>query len=78
MKVGVRIMPRNEVLDTQGRAVQQILKQHDHGVNHCRVGRYVELELGDMDREAALTKAKEIASFVLHNPLIETFELEEL
>lgn len=76
MKIGVKILPKNEVLDTQGRAVEGTLKAHGKGVDQCRVGKYVQLEIGESDESKALAKAKEIAEFVLYNPLIETFELE--
>lgn len=78
MKIGVRIMPRNEVLDSQGRAVENTLRQHQKQVKGCRVGRYVQLDLETDQKESALAQAKEIAEFVLHNPLIENFELEVL
>lgn len=76
MKIGVKILPRKEVLDSQGRAVEGTLKSHGHKVQQCRVGKYVQLEFNESDREQALSRAKEIAEFVLYNPLIETYELE--
>jgi phosphoribosylformylglycinamidine synthase subunit PurS len=76
MKIGVKILPKNEVLDTQGRAVEGTLKAHGRAVEQARVGKYVQLEIGETDETKALAKAKEIAEFVLYNPLIETFELE--
>ncbi len=76
MKIGVKILPKNEVLDTQGRAVESTLKSHGRAVAQCRVGKYVQLEIGETDESKALAKAREIAEFVLYNPLIETFELE--
>jgi phosphoribosylformylglycinamidine synthase subunit PurS len=76
MKIGVKIMPRLEVLDTQGRAVEKTLEQHGRKVTSARVGKYVELQVGETNQEAALKKAREIAEFTLYNPLIETFELE--
>ena len=76
MKIGVKILPKNEVLDTQGRAVEHTLKEHGRPVHHCRVGKYVQLDVAESDPQKALAKAKEIAEFVLYNPLIETFELE--
>lgn len=74
-RVGVKVMPREVILDTQGRAVEHLLKQKQISVSHCRVGRYVELEFPTESAEAALKQAKLIAETVLHNPLIETFEL---
>lgn len=76
MKVGVKIMPRLEVLDTQGRAVEKTLEQNGRKVGQARVGKYVELQINEATEDKALKKAQEIAEFVLFNPLIETFELE--
>ena len=78
MKIGVRVMPRNEVLDTQGRAVENTLRENGRRLNGCKVGRYVVLDLPDMTQEEAMKEAKEMAELVLHNALIETFELEAL
>lgn len=76
MKIGVKILPKNEVLDTQGRAVESTLKAHEKIVKQCRVGKYVQLDLPETDEARALAQAKEIAEFVLYNPLIESYELE--
>lgn len=78
MKIGVKILPRKEVLDTQGRAVQRTLQQNGKALNTCRVGKYIQLDVDAKDQEQALAQAKEIAEFVLYNPLIETYELEVL
>ena len=76
MKIGVKILPKNEVLDSQGRAVEATLRNHGRGVGQCRVGKYVQLDIDESNEVKALAKAKDIAEFVLYNPLIETFELE--
>jgi phosphoribosylformylglycinamidine synthase len=78
MKIGVKVMPRKEVLDTQGRAVEKTLRHNGREIQSCTVGRYVILDLPESDKAKALAQAKEMAEFVLHNPLIETFELETL
>jgi phosphoribosylformylglycinamidine synthase len=78
IKVGVKVMPREVILDTQGRAVEQILRQQKMHVGQCRVGRFVELEFSTESKDEALKEAKVIAEKVLHNPLIETFELSLL
>lgn len=75
IKIGVKVMPREVILDTQGRAVEQILKQQKMHVGQCRVGRFVELDFPTESREHALKEAKIIAEKVLYNPLIETFEI---
>ena len=78
MKVGVKVMPRREVLDTQGRAVEATLKSHGHQLTSCTVGKYVVLDVPGANHDEALATAKRMAEFVLCNPLIETFELEAL
>jgi phosphoribosylformylglycinamidine synthase len=78
MKIGVKILPKNEVLDTQGRAVEGTLKSHNKPVSQARVGKYVQLDISESDQVKALAKAKEITEFVLYNPLIENYELEVL
>lgn len=76
MKIGVKILPRPEVLDSQGRAVAETLAEHGRAVHQCRVGKYVEIEVESDNPESAMTQVRELAEFVLFNPLIETFELE--
>lgn len=76
MKIGVKVLPRNEVLDSQGRAVERTLKQHGRDLEGCRVGKYIQLDIDETDESKALSKAQEITEFVLYNPLIENYELE--
>ena len=84
MKIGVKVMPRKEVLDTQGRAVENTLRNNGNRLNGCQVGRYIVLDLPDGDEAKAMSvaeamaEAKAMAELVLYNPLIETFELERL
>ena len=76
-RIGVKVMPREVILDTQGRAIEQTLKLNKIPVQACRVGKFIELEIEGSETEA-LAKATEIAKFVLHNPLIETFEVKKI
>lgn len=78
MRIGVKVMPRKEILDTQGRAVEHILRENGQNLKACTVGRYIVLDLPDSSKEAALAQAKKMAETVLYNPLLETFELEAL
>ena len=77
-KMGVRIMPRTEVLDTQGRAVEMTLKQKGYHLSDCKVGRYVTLSLEARDKADAEAQAKKISEDLLCNMLIETYAIEEL
>jgi phosphoribosylformylglycinamidine (FGAM) synthase PurS component len=74
---GVTVMPRKEVLDTQGRAVEETLKREGEPVLSCRVGRFVELKVSASDRKQAELTAKKVAESLLCNSLIETFTLGE-
>lgn len=76
MKVAVKILPRKDVLDSQGRAVEKTLSQYGKSVQSCKVGKYIQLDFAGESESQALAKAKDIAEFVLVNPLIESFELE--
>jgi phosphoribosylformylglycinamidine synthase subunit PurS len=78
IKFGVKIMPREVILDTQGRAVEQTLKLHQKTISSCRVGKYVEIEVPIDDETAAQKQVQEIAEMVLCNPLIEKFEIQKL
>jgi phosphoribosylformylglycinamidine synthase len=76
MLIGMRILPRKDVLDSQGRAVEQTLRGHGFQIDECRVGKYLEIEVAEANREQAFAKIRAMADFVLYNPLIETYELE--
>jgi len=76
-KFGVKIMPRDVILDTQGRAIEQTLKLNQMAIEGCRVGKFIELEIDGSEPEA-FARAKQIAQSLLHNPLIENFEITKL
>ncbi len=79
-------MPRDVLLDTQGRAIEQLLKISKTTAEDsklvdslsCRVGKYIELNFKDCSQEVAETQAKKIAEQLLINPLLEKFELQIL
>lgn len=78
MKVGVKVMPKTEVLDSQGRAIHGVLKQQGYELTDCRVGKYIVIDIDTDNSKIAMKEAEKMAKKVLHNNLIETFELEEL
>lgn len=77
-KFGIRIMPRGVILDTQGRAVEQMLSLNHFPSSTVRVGRFVEIEIEAETEQTAKSKVEEMARFVLYNPLIETYEISKL
>ena len=78
MKFGLKVLPKPEVLDTQGRAVQSTLEQHGFELSECHVGKYIVLEVPADDVTKGQEMAKAMAEKVLYNPLIENYELEVL
>lgn len=74
--VGVKILPKKEVLDVQGRAIADTLKRQGRAIKDCQYGKFIRLTIHTDDQESALNEAKKIAESVLCNSLVETYELE--
>ena len=78
-RYAVSVMPREGILDPQGRAVESSLPHlgvsEVHGV---RVGRRVELAVDAADDAAARLIVERLATELFANPLIESFEVETL
>ena len=70
MKARVLIRPKEGILDPQGQAVERALPALGFdGVTNVRVGRLVELEIGDVSEVPAMCER------LLTNPLIEDYEV---
>ena len=71
----IRILPRPEVLDVQGRTVLQMLKNHDMPFTGVRVGKIIELKA---DQEIANEKdvLNRALKLGLYNPLVEMAVIE--
>jgi phosphoribosylformylglycinamidine synthase PurS subunit len=78
MKFLVHVMPRKEALDPQGRAVQGALTKMGYDVSDCRVGKAIVVDVGGVDKQKGMGLVKEMAEKLLSNPLIETYEVNEL
>jgi phosphoribosylformylglycinamidine synthase PurS subunit len=78
MKVGVRVLLRPEVLDIQGRAVAETINRSGLSLKDCKIGRYIVVDIDKKTKDEAFAEAKKMAELVLYNPLIETYELEEI
>jgi phosphoribosylformylglycinamidine synthase len=78
-RFAVAVMPKNGILDPQGRAVEQSLPhlQVDN-VSAVRVGRRVELTVEAADAAAALATVERLAGEVFANPIIEAWAIESL
>ncbi len=78
MKVGVKILLKKQVLDVQGRAIADALKNQGYKLNHLSYGKFVELDIPTDHREEALQQAHQMVKSLLYNPLMETYSLETL
>jgi len=75
MKAKIIVTPRAEVLDPQGEAVRQgLLSLGYAGINHVRVGRYLELEVDGRDTEAVKASVQSMCEKLLANEVIEDFD----
>jgi phosphoribosylformylglycinamidine synthase subunit PurS len=78
-RFAVNVLPKDGILDPQGRAVEQSLPHLGLvGIGEVRVGRRVELEVDAPDAAAARGVVEELARELLCNPLIEQYAIESL
>ncbi len=78
-RFAVAVMPKEGILDPQGRAVEGSLEHLGlGGVRDVRVGRRVELSVEAVDVSEARGVVERLADELLANPLIESWSLESL
>ena len=77
MKAKIIVTPKKAVLDPQGKSVQNALAQMGYtGVGAVHVGKYLEIELAEADREAARKQIDDACHKILSNPVIEDYRFE--
>ena len=76
MRATVLVRPKPGILDPQGEAVLGSLRQLGFAVGDARVGRVVDLELENGNREQARADLERMCEQLLANPLIESYEIE--
>jgi len=75
----VHVMPKPEILDPQGKAVQGALPRLGFaGVSEVRQGKRFELELEGEATEERLEEVRQMAETLLSNPVIEDFAVRVL
>ena len=76
-RFAVNVLPKEGILDPQGRAVEQSLGHLDvSGVSGVRVGRRIELTVHAESAEAARAVVERLAGDLFSNPLIEQASVE--
>ncbi|MCH7323061.1 phosphoribosylformylglycinamidine synthase subunit PurS [Solibacillus sp. MA9] len=75
-KVKIYVTLKESILDPQGSAVQGSLQKIGYGeVNDVRIGKYLEVEIGDTARDVDAI-VKEMCEKVLTNTVIEKYRYE--
>ena len=71
-KIVVQVMPKQDLLDPQGKAVARALERSGHqAIKAVRIGKRIELHYATTPTDAQLQEAKEIAESFLSNGVIE-------
>ena len=77
MKAKIYVTLKSGILDPQGRAIQQSLATLGFStVNDVRVGKYLEVDLAEQDREQSESTLKAMCEKLLANPVIEEFRYD--
>jgi phosphoribosylformylglycinamidine synthase subunit PurS len=77
MKAKIIITPKKAVLDPQGKTVQNALAHIGYtGIGDVRMGKYLEIEIGGTDKEAARKQIDEACHKILSNPVIEDYRFD--
>ncbi len=77
MKAKVFVTLKSGVLDPQGQAVGSTLAKLGYeAVRDVRVGKYIEVELDEDDREAALEEVTKMCNELIANTVMENFRVE--
>ena len=77
MKAKVYVTLKKSVLDPQGKTVQHALSTMGFSeVKDVRIGKYIELELGPVNKSQAEQKIKSMREKLLANTVIEEFRFE--
>ena len=72
----VKVMPLKELLDPQGKAVSDGLKNLGlKNINDVRIGKHINLQIEAATKQEASAIAEEAAKKLLANPVMEEYEI---
>ena len=76
MKISVIITLKKDVLDPQGKVIQQTLDGMGfNNINEVRQGKYFEIETKEIDPKKAKNNVEEICKKLLANLVIENYKI---
>ena len=79
MKFSIKVTLKKDVLDPQGKVVQQTLQ--NMGMNtlkNLRQGKYFEVEINENNENKAKSKIEDMCKKLLVNLIIEDFEISKI
>ena len=76
MKISIIVTVKKEVLDPQGKVIQQTLKNMGFkSIKNVRQGKYFDIELDETDKKEARKVAEELCKKLLANLVIEEYKI---
>ena len=79
MKFSVTVTLKTDVLDPQGKVVQNtLLNMGMESLQNIRQGKYFEIEINDKDDVSAKQKIDEMCKKLLVNLIIEDYKIEKI
>ena len=76
MKISVTVTLKKDVLDPEGKVVQQTLKNMGYEtIENVRQGKYFEIELNETDKQKSHEIIDNICKKLLINPVIENYKI---
>lgn len=75
-EVEINIMPLKALLDPQGKAVTSSMKNIGiDTISNVRIGKHITLEVEANDKEEAKKAVEKACNELLHNPIMESYEI---
>ena len=79
MKFSIKVTLKKDVLDPQGKVVQQTLQNMGMDtLESLRQGKYFEIKINENDESKAKTKVEDMCKKLLVNLIIEDFEISKI
>ncbi len=79
MKLAVIITLKKDVLDPQGKVIQQTLQgMGENSLKNLRQGKYIEVELNEIDETKAHKIVDDMCKKLLVNLIIEEYEIRKI
>ena len=76
MKLNVKIMPKNGVLDPEGKAIENaLIRKGYQEVKNVKVGRLITLNIEGSEKSSAYERVSQMCEDMLANNVIENFEI---